>query len=330
MPGELTANRRKLLSIVIPVLNERENTPLIYQRIADVMKELPYDYEIIFVDDDSVDGTYEYLEDLNDTDSRVKCIQLSRRFGHQNSIMVGFQYAKGDAVITMDADLSHPPEYFPEMLNAWEEGYQVVLLAREKNKNVSFLRRKASDVYYYLLNLLSSTEVTSNSAEYRLLDRKVLLEIIKFGEASPFIRGFVGWLGFKRKVIPFVEEQRLHGKTKYSMSKMLVLAVDSAVSFSNKPLYISIFLGAIITALSFSYMFYILFMEIFFSSYDVAGWTSLMVLLLGLGGIQLLSIGVLGIYIAKIFTNTKNRPLGVINKAAGFDLQQKLESQNLR
>jgi len=321
MQNELTKNNRKLLSILIPVLNERENLPLIYNRIVNVMKKLPYDYEIIFVDDVSCDGTYEYIEHLSRTDKTVKCIQLSRRFGYQNSIMIGFQYTKGDIVITMDADLNHPPEYFPEMLNAWEQGYQVVLMAREKNKKTSFLRRKASDIYYYIFNILSSETITSNSADYRLLDRKVLLEIRKGGEASPFIRGIVGWLGFKRKVITFKEEQRNYGKTKYSMFKMLILAADSCISFSNRPLYISIVIGSIITALSFSYMFYIFFMKLFFSSYDVAGWTTLIVLILGLSGIQLLSIGVLGIYIAKIFTNSKNRPIGVVNKTSGFDLQ---------
>ncbi len=321
MHTELTKNNCKLLSIVIPVLNEKENLPLIYRRIVDVMKKLPYDYEIICVDDGSYDGTYEYVEHLSKTDRKVKCIQLSRRFGHQNSIMIGFQYAKGDIVITMDADLSHPPEYFSEMLNAWEQGYQIVLMARERNNNTSFLRRKASDIYYYILNILSSTTITPNSAEYRLLDKKVLLEIRKFSEASPFIRGIVGWLGFRKKVITFKEEQRIYGKTKYSMLKMLILAFDSAISFSNRPLYISIVIGSVITAASFSYMFYIFFMEFFFSSYHVAGWTSLMVLLLGLSGIQLLSIGVLGIYIGKIFTNSKSRPIGVVNKTSGFDLQ---------
>ena len=138
MQNELRENSRILLSIVIPVFNERENLALIYNRIVNIMKKLPYDYEIIFVDDVSCDGTYECIEQLSRTGKIVKGIQLSRRFGHQNSIMIGFQYAKGDIVITMDADLSHPPEYFPEMLNAWEQGYQVVLMVREKNKNTSF------------------------------------------------------------------------------------------------------------------------------------------------------------------------------------------------
>jgi polyisoprenyl-phosphate glycosyltransferase len=321
MHNEIPKNDRKLLSIVIPVLNERGNVPLIYSRIADVMKKVPYRYEIIFVDDVSCDGTYEYIENLSKTDKAVKGIQLSRQFSHQNSIMIGFQYAKGDAIITMDADLSHPPEYFPEMLNAWRQGYQVVLMAREKNKDTAFLRRKASDTYYYILKHLSSTTITANSAEFRLLDRKVLLEIVQFGESSPFIRGIVGWLGFRRKVITFKEEKRRHGKTKYSMFKMLILAVDSSISFSSRPLYISIVLGSITTGISFLYMFYIFFMKLAFSSYNVAGWTTIIILILGFSGVQLLSIGVLGIYIAKVFANSKNRPIGVVNKTAGFDLQ---------
>lgn len=302
---------KKLISIVLPAFNEEGNIQIVYSRLTTVMKEYE-NYEIIFVDDGSKDFTLERIKEIAGNDNKIKYISFSRNFGHQNALKAGLDYSSGECVISMDCDLQHPPELILEMINKWHEGYDIINTVRSESKDISFFKRKTSNLFYSFINKLSDINITAGSSDFRLLDRKVVA-ILKKCTEFPFFRGMVSWVGFKSYPIPYNPDKRYSGESKYSIKKMIFFALNGITSFTVKPLHLSSLLGVVISAFSFLYIIYAIFCKIF-TDQTIAGWTSVLVSVLFLGGIQLIIIGILGEYIGKLFITSKNRPLYIIQE----------------
>lgn len=300
----------KLVSIVIPAHNEEENIIVIVDRIEKVFDSLNYNFEILVVDDGGTDKTLSVIEDLARIKSNFFYIEFSRNFGHQPALKAGLEYAKGDCVISLDADLQHPPELFIQMLTKWEEGYEVVYTRRLEDKKLSFKKRKSSAYFYKLLNSLSDVELESGTADFRLLDRIAVNALKDFTENEPFIRGLVKLLGFKQYAIDYIPDQRFAGASKYNLSKMKKLAIQGVTSLSIRPLHIAVYLGFFFSFLSLMYIPYILYS--FYVHKQVSGWASLISTVAFFGGLQLIILGIIGIYIGKMFMQTKNRPNYII------------------
>ncbi len=297
---------KKLISVVIPAHNEEENIIVVVERIEKVFAALAYDFEILVVDDGGTDKTLAILEDLANRKDNFFYIEFSRNFGHQPALKAGLDYAKGDCVISLDADLQHPPELFTQMLDKWEEGYDVVYTRRQEDKKQSFSKRKSSTYFYKLLNSLSDVELEAGTADFRLLDRRVVDVFKTLKENDPFIRGLVKWLGFKQFAIDYIPHKRYAGASKYNVSKMKKLALQGVTSLSIKPLHTAVYLGFFFSFLSLLYIPYILYS--FYIGKEVNGWASLISTVVFFGGLQLIILGIIGIYIGKMFMQTKNRP----------------------
>jgi polyisoprenyl-phosphate glycosyltransferase len=300
----------KLISIVIPAHNEEENIVTIFDRIAKVLLNLNYDYEILVVDDGCSDQTLKIVKEIAQTNHRIFYIEFSRNFGHQPALKAGLDFAKGDCVISLDADLQHPPELFVQMIQKWEEGFDVVYTRRKEDKTLSFKKRKSSLYFYKLLNSLSDIELEPGTADFRLLDRTVVDVFKKFNENEPFIRGLVKWLGFKQYAIDYVPEKRFAGASKYNISKMRKLAIHGVTSLSIKPLHTAVYLGFFFSFISLLYIPYVLYA--YYVGQHVSGWASLISTVAFFGGLQLIILGIIGIYIGKMFMQSKNRPNYVI------------------
>ncbi len=301
---------KKLVSIVIPAFNEEENLLTIIDRIEKVFEGLGYNFEIIIVDDGSSDNTIKNLQDEIANKHHLFFIEFSRNFGHQAALMAGLNNATGDCVISLDADLQHPPEMFAQMLQKWEEGYEVVYTRRLSDPTLPFKKRKFSELFYKLLNSLSDVEIESGTADFRLLDKVVVQNLIQFKEMDPFIRGLVKLVGFKQFAIDYVPAARFKGASKYSISKMQKLALHGVTSLSIKPLHTAVYLGFFFSFLSLLYIPYILFA--FYNGTEVSGWASLIMTVVFFGGLQLIILGFLGIYLGKMFMQAKNRPNYII------------------
>jgi dolichol-phosphate mannosyltransferase len=298
-----------LISIIIPVYNEEANIIPVSEAIDLHVKD---NYELIFVNDGSTDSSFYVIEEQSVRDHRVKCISLSRNFGHQNALMAGMKNAEGDIIILMDGDLQHPPSLIPSMLEAIENGYDLVHTSRSNNNNGSFLKKITGGLFYKFINSISDTRIEPNVADFRAFTRKVLISILKFNEKELFLRGIFSWVGFKSITIPFQAPARLHGQTKYSFSKMMRLALKGTTSFGFKPLRIALLLGTFISLTAFAFAVFALIA--YFNGNTVPGWASLIIGIMLLGGTQLLAIGLIGEYIASLFIEVKNRPVYLIDK----------------
>ena len=300
----------KLVSVVIPSYNEEENIIVIINRVTTVFNSLNYDFEIIVVDDGGSDHTLSLIKELEKSKTNIFYIEFSRNFGHQLALKAGLDHAHGDCVISLDADLQHPPELFVQMLAKWEEGYDVVYTRRQEDKKLSFRKRKSSAYFYKLLNSLSDVELEAGTADFRLLDRRTVDVLKNFNENEPFIRGLVKWLGFKQYAIDYVPNQRFAGASKYSISKMKKLAIQGVTSLSIRPLHMAVYLGFFFSVLSLLYIPYIIYS--FYIGKEVSGWASLISTVVFFGGLQLIILGIIGIYIGKMFMQSKNRPNYII------------------
>ncbi|OPB98898.1 glycosyl transferase family 2 [Elizabethkingia meningoseptica] len=302
----------KKINIVIPAHNEEKNVPIMRERIAAVFTSLKdYTYEIIFVNDGSRDSTQQVLEDLSRKFPEVKYIELSRNFGHQAALKAGLNNADGNAVISMDGDLQHPPELIPELIHEWESGYDMVYTIRRYNVNTSLTKKITSDFYYKVISLMSDFKFERGAgADFRLLDAKVVEEIKQNNESDLFIRGLVRWVGFRQKGIKFVAADRENGISQYTMNKMFRLALTGVTSFSVKPLYFAAYLGFFFSALSILYLPYVIFA--FIRGTEISGWASLIMTVVFFGGLQLIMLGIIGIYLGKVFKQVKDRPLFII------------------
>ena len=311
-------NYTKLISIVIPVFNEDSNIHELYRRLGKVVMTLDDSYEVIFVDDGSKDRTLDLLKEICDKDKQVKVVSFSRNFGHQIAITAGMEYASGDAVIVMDADLQHPPEVIPQLLTQWEKGFEVVSTIREDVKDIGPFKKLTASLFYKILNRISDTAIQENAADFRLVDRKVITALQTINERGRFVRGLISWVGFNQTFIKFVADERYAGTTKYSFKKMLKFALDGITTFSTLPLRIATHLGIIATIIPLPYAIHAIYLRLF-TNRAVAGWASILVAVVFLGGVQLITIGIIGEYIARIYDEVKGRPLYIIREMTGFD-----------
>ncbi len=304
---------KKLVSIVVPSFNEEGNVETLALRLTVIFKTLPYQYEIIFIDDGSSDHTLDRLKSLASLGDEFFYLELSRNFGHQNALKAGYDHASGDCVICMDSDLQHPPELIPQFLEKWEEGYDVVYTTREYADEATFFKRKTSDVYYRILNSLSDTKLEKGTADFRLIDRKVVNVLTQLPENGLFMRGLIRWLGFRQFAINYVCDPRFSGKSKYTFKRMLNFAVEGITAFSVRPLNIAIGIGLFFSVTAILYVPYILIS--YFSGHVVSGWASLLATIAFFGGMQLMVLGIIGMYLGKLFMQAKQRPNYVVRSS---------------
>ncbi len=303
------------LSIVIPTFNEEGNILPLYEQITEVLKHIQITaYELIFIDDGSSDSSVLQIEKLRQADTSVHLIEFSRNFGHQHALKAGLDCARGAAVISLDADLQHPPALIAEMLTLWRSGAQVVYTRRQDKKNIGFFKKISAKAFYWLANRLSEVPIEEGTADFRLLDRKVVAAIKSFKESHLFLRGLIPTLGFKQVALDYEPAQRFSGQSKYSFSKMFQFAINGITSSSAKPLYFSIYLGLFFAFLAFVYGCYAIYISIFTDA-AITGWTSLIASVLFIGGIQMILIGIVGIYLGKLFVQSKQRPTYIIKSS---------------
>lgn len=301
----------KKISIVVPVFNEEDNLHEFHKRISSVMQGLPYDYSLVFVDDGSKDSSAVILNQLSEEDKHVEAYLLSRNYGHQMALTCGLDNADGDAVITMDGDLQHPPELLPEMLKLWEEGNDIVQTKRMATEDAGFFKNITSSVYYKLINAMSKVEITPGGSDFRLMDRKAVDAFKLYRERARFIRGLVNTLGFRVTVLEFVAPPRFAGHSKFNLHKMLHFALDGITAFSNLPLRWAFYIGLIFGLSSLALLGHVFYVK-YITNDAVPGWATTTVSVLFLGGIQLVGIGILGEYIGRIFEEIKHRPLYLV------------------
>ncbi len=297
------------ISIIAPFLNEENNLPLLYERIAAVMKNRPEAWELILVDDGSTDGSPAWVRRKSAEDRRVRLIQLARDFGHQIAITAGLDHARHDAAIVMDADLQDPPEVIPALLDKWRAGNEVVYAVRTQRAGESFLKKFTAAMFYRLFARLTKINMPLDSGDFRLLDRKVIQALGAMREQHRFIRAMTCWTGFRQTAVPYERQSRHSGESKYEAIHLFRLAMDGLASFSGEPLRWFVKIGFLFAFLGIVWLFCILLNWLLGLGYYPRGWVTLASLILLLGGIQLTAIGVVGQYISRIFEETKKRPL---------------------
>lgn len=310
------AEKKWLVSIVVPVFNEAGVIEQIHARIAAVVDALPYEVEIFYVDDGSSDKTDAALAVLAAQDGRVHPLTLSRNFGHQAALTAGLDHAAGDVIISMDGDGQHPPEMLPQMVELVRQGYDVVQAQRIDEDQALSFKKVTSEAFYWLINRISGTPVQPGAADFRALSRQALDALKAMPEYHRFLRGMIAWIGYSTVILPFHEPKRVAGKSKYSLGKMLRLASDAIFSFSLMPLYIGLSVGGVFIILALAQILYVLVLWLT-GQYDkiVPGWSSLMAVLLIASGIIMILLGFIGVYVGYIFQQVKGRPVYLIKKA---------------
>lgn len=304
------------LSVIVPVFNEEEVLPAFYERLAAVLATLPCSVEILFVDDGSRDGTGRSLEALAARDERVRVLSFTRNFGHQAALCAGIDHCAGDAAVMIDADLQDPPELIRDFYAKWKQGHQVVFGLRRRVEE-GWLKRGVYHLFYQVLHLLANIEIPLDTGDFSLIDREVVRNLRELPERTRFLRGLRSWIGLRQTGIEYLRHGRHAGRSKYSLAKLLKLAFDGIVSFSTAPLKLALFMGLVVSAGGFLGIVLLVYLRLR-HSFDLPGWTSLMVAMLFLGGIQLITIGIVGEYIARIYEEVKFRPLYLIARRLGF------------
>jgi polyisoprenyl-phosphate glycosyltransferase len=298
----------QLISIVVPVFNEQDNVQVFYQEICQYIDSLNYNFELIFVDDGSTDGTCAILERLVQQDIRVRAFLLARNFGHQIALTCGLDHADGDAVITMDGDMQHPPEMLPLLIQKWQEGFEVVQTIRLNTVGVSWFKKFTSGLFYKLMNTLSDVHVAEGGSDFRLLDKKVVRSFRRFKEQARFIRGIIGAIGYRQVQLEFVASKRHAGQSKFSLKKMLHFAIDGITAYSRLPLRFALYIGVVFGLVSLGLTLHVLYIKLF-TTEAVPGWATMTASLSFLGGLQLVGLGIIGEYVGRIFEEVKQRPL---------------------
>jgi polyisoprenyl-phosphate glycosyltransferase len=309
-----------LLSIVIPVLNEAETIPLMISRLRDTLGGLRW--EVIFIDDGSTDQTWSILERIAFDDPRVKLLRFSRNFGHQAAVTAGLDFANGDAVVVMDADLQDPPELLPRMVDLFRHGYDVVSPKRISREEETRFKRWTAKLFYRILSRMADQPLTPDVGDFRLFSRRAVLAIRTLREQHRYMRGIVGWLGLKEAVIPFERRGRAAGHTNYTFFKMLRFAWTGVSSFSAFPLRISIAAGCLLSFAGFLYLSRVVYLALFTTAL-VPGWASVVALQCAFSGMILLALGAIGDYVARTYEETKNRPLYVVTECSNVPLPQR-------
>ena len=310
---------KQLLSIVVPCFNEAEVLWETHGRLVRTLRQLDgLDFEIIYVDDGSRDATPDMLREIQALDPRARTLRFSRNFGHQTAVTAGLEHASGDAVVLIDADLQDPPELIAEMVARWREGYHVAYGVRTDREGETRFKLATAKAFYRLLNRLSETEIPLDTGDFRLMDRTVVDALRAMPERDRFVRGMVAWAGFRQIAVPYRRAARFAGESKYPFLKMLRFALDGLTSFSRAPLRLATWMGFLVCGVALAAITYALFLRLFTNNW-VTGWTALFIAVLFIGGAQLLSLGVIGEYIGRIYGETKRRPLYLVEEARGFE-----------
>jgi len=305
-----------LLSVVIPALNEAENLPQVHRRVEESLAGLPCTWELIFIDDGSTDRSLEVGRQLNARDPRVRMISFSRNFGTQMGILAGLEHARGEAVVVMDADLQHPPELIQTLFQLWREGNEVVYTIRQQTENIGVLKKLTSTLFARVFNQLARPPIDPQGSDFRLLDRRVVDALVGMRERRRFFRGLSTWVGFRQVGIPYVAPARASGETKYNYRRLISLALDAITSFSTVPLRLCAWVGFLSAVGVLPYAFWAVYVRLFSDQY-IPGWPALIVSVLFLGGVQLISLGVLGEYVGRIYEEVKGRPHYIVRELVG-------------
>lgn len=308
-------------SVIVPAYNEELVIEESYRRLTEVMERAGGEYELIFINDGSRDKTPELLNALSERDVRVKVLHFSRNFGHQTAVSAGMDYAAGQAVVIIDADLQDPPEVILKMIEKWRQGYDVVYGKRLQRKGETWFKKVTAKAFYRFLNHMTTVDIPVDTGDFRLIDRKVCDVMKGLTEKNRYVRGLVSWVGFKQTAVEYVREERFAGETKYPLKKMVKLAVDATMSFSYKPLRIAGFVGMGLSFASFVYLVVIICQKLFTDT-TVPGWASLIAVMLFFNGVSLILQSVTGEYVGRIYEETKNRPLYIISEKKGFSEEQ--------
>lgn len=314
------SGRRPTLSVVVPVHNEEAALETLHGRLVETLDPLEVDWELLCVDDGSTDGSAGVLRRLSDGDTRVKVLSLSRNFGHQLAITAGLDFADGDAVVVMDGDLQDPPEVIPDLLAEWRNGFDVVHAVRARREGESWFKRWSARVFYRLLKRATpDLEIVLDAGDFRLMNRRAVLQLRRLREHHRFLRGLSGWVGFRQTVVPYTRAPRHTGTTKYSLRRMMRLGLSAITSFSFVPLQLASVLGMVLAVLSGAVILAVVVLRFVVGASFLVGQTTTLLAVLFLGGIQLLAIGVIGEYVGRIYDEVKGRPLYVVSSAQGFD-----------
>jgi len=304
----------KTVTILVPAYNEEEVLYQLYDRLTSVIEGVTsYHFELLFVNDGSRDNTLSIIKSMRLKDSRISYVDLSRNFGKEIAMIAGLDYAKGDAVVIIDADLQDPPELIPEMINYWEQGFDDVYAKRKSRSGETWLKKWTSSVYYKVLQKMTRIPIQENTGDFRLLDRRCVEALKQLREAQRYTKGMFSWVGYNKKEILFDRDPRAAGETKWNYMKLTDLAIEGITSFTTAPLRLSAMIGCGISFFAFIYMVWIIAKTLLFGE-PVAGYPSLMTIILFLGGIQLISLGIIGEYLGRIFNETKKRPLYFVDE----------------
>ena len=307
----------KKITIIIPAYNEEEALPLLYDRLEELMKNMEnYDFEILFVNDGSKDKTIEIIKDFRKKDERICYVDFSRNFGKEIAMIAGLDYATGDCVIFMDADLQDPPELIPELVKYWEEGYDDVYAKRRSRKGETWLKKFTSKMYYRVLQHLTKVEIQEDTGDFRLLDRRCVNALKKLRESQRNTKSMFSWIGYKKKEVLYDRDPRVAGTTKWNYKKLIDLAIDGITSFTTSPLRLATYVSIPTFIALFVYFIYVI-VKCFVVHQVIQAYQAIILLILFFSGIQILLFGIIGEYLGRIFNETKNRPLYLVNEYNG-------------
>lgn len=313
---------KKKLSIIIPIFNEEESLPFLYKRLANLRKNIEdYDIEFFFVNDGSRDSSLDIIRKYKEMDSSIVYLSLSKNFGKEIAMKAAFDYIDCDVAVIIDADLQHPPEVIPEMLKYFEQGYDDVYGKRKNRKQEGFIKRNTAKIFYFILKIITDMPVEEGSGDFRLLSKRAIDSLKLFNEKQRYTKGMFNLIGFNKKCIEFEEEKRVAGKSKWSYLKLINLALEGITSFSIRPLRVSILLGIFISAITFFYFIFLL-VKTLVSGIDLPGYASIVCINLFLGGVQLISLGIISEYIGKIFIEVKDRPLYFVDEFSSSKIME--------
>ncbi|MBR1593172.1 MAG: glycosyltransferase family 2 protein [Alloprevotella sp.] len=307
----------KTITVLVPAYNEEQSVPLFYEELRRITDGLPqYRWDVLFVDDGSTDGTADALRRLREADSRVRWLHLSRNFGKESAMLAGFDYADGDATIIMDCDLQDPVDVIPELLSAYEEGFQDVYARRRTRGREPLLRKWLTRLYYSLLQRSARFDVLPNVGDFRLLDRRCVLALRSLRETQRYTKGLFCWIGFRKKEVLFDRDDRRMGRSNFTYRSLVRLALDGLTSFTTAPLRLSMLCGVLVSLAAFVYLVYVVAKTLLFGE-PVQGYPTLVTLILFLGGMQLLALGIIGEYVARIYNEAKRRPVYLVDAVNG-------------